>query len=33
MDCYWYERLGGIVYQLASSRLFLPRGDNVFTLP
>ena len=35
MDCYWYRRLGGIIYQWASSassRLFIPRGDNVFPL-
>ena len=31
-DCYWYRRLGGIIYQWASSRLFIPRGDNVFPL-
>ena len=32
MDCYWYRRPGGIIYQWASSRLFIPRGDNVFPL-
>ena len=32
MDCYWYRRLGGFIYQGASSRLFIPRGNNVFPL-
>ena len=32
MDCYLYKRLSGIIYQCASSRLFIPRGDNVFSL-
>ena len=32
MDCYWRRRLGGILYQRPSSRLFIPRGDNVFPL-
>ena len=32
MDCYWSRRLGGFIYQWASSRLFIPRGDNVFPL-
>ena len=32
MDCYWYRRPGGIIYQWASSRLFIPRGDNLFPL-
>ena len=33
MDCYWYRRLIGIIYQWTSSRLFIPRGDiNVFLL-
>ena len=31
MDCYWYKRLG-ILYQWASSRLLIPKGDNVFPL-
>ena len=29
MDCYLYRGLGGVTYQWASSRLFIPRGDNV----
>ena len=29
MDCYLYKGLGGVTYQWASSRLFIPRGDNV----
>ena len=32
MDCYWYRTPGGLRYQWASSRLFIPRGDNVFPL-
>ena len=32
MGCYWCRRLGGIIYQWASSSLFIPRGDNVFAL-
>ena len=32
MDCYWRRRPGGIIYQRASSRLFIPRGDDVFTV-
>ena len=35
MDCYWYRRLGGIIYQWALSRLIIPRqprGNNVFPL-
>ena len=32
MGCYWYRKLGGIIYQWASSRLCIPRGDNVFPL-
>ena len=32
MGCYWCRRLGGIIYQWASSPLFIPRGDNVFAL-
>ena len=32
MGCYWYRRLGGIIYQWASTSLFIPRGDNVFAL-
>ena len=32
MGCYWCMRLGGIIYQWASSRLFILRGDNVFAL-
>ena len=32
MGCYWYRKLGGIIYQWASLRLFIPRGDNVFPL-
>ena len=32
MDCYWYRRLGDIISQWTSSSLFIPRGDNVFSL-
>ena len=32
MGCYLCRRLGGIIYQWASSSLFIPRGDNVFAL-
>ena len=28
MDCYWSRRVGSIVYQRASSRLFIPLGVN-----
>ena len=32
MDCYWCRRLGSSLYQRASLRLLIPRGDNVFPL-
>ena len=32
MDCYWCRRLGSILYQRASIRLFIPRHDDVFPL-
>ena len=32
MDCYWFRRLGSILYQRASLRLFIPNGDVVFPL-
>ena len=33
IDYYWWKRLGSIVYQQTSSRLFIPRGDiNVFSV-
>ena len=32
VDCYWYRRLSDIIYQWASPRLFIPRGNNVFSL-
>ena len=32
IDYYWWRRLGSTVYQRASSRLFIPRGDDVFSL-
>ena len=34
IDCYWCRRQGysSIVYQQALSRLFIPKGDNVFPL-
>ena len=32
IDYYWWRRLGSILYQRASSRLFIPRGDDVFSL-
>ena len=31
IDYYWWRRLGSILYQRASSRLFIPRGDDVFS--
>ena len=32
MDCYWFRRLGSNLYQRASLRLFIPKGDVVFPL-
>ena len=32
MDCYWCRRLGSILYQRASIRLFIPRNHDVFPL-
>ena len=32
MDCYWCRRLGSILYQWDSSRLFISRGENMFPL-
>ena len=30
MDCFWHRRLDGTIYQWASLRILIPRGDNVF---